>query len=218
MFLRLLLLLTVLASGSTAKAAPFEATLIHLKGKAIRAEKERIPLAEGDRIAPGERVRVLEGVALLKTSDGSVLKLLPKTEIEIGDPESPGARLHTGAVFTRVPQGKSGRIKFRIRTRAAVMGVRGTEFYTSYGKSEKEVWMCVNEGEVSVETLNAEKQTVPVHAGEGVWVKEGAPPPVAKPYEWTRKLNWNLDPEHGKLEDDTRPDGAYSNPLRVNYD
>jgi ferric-dicitrate binding protein FerR (iron transport regulator) len=190
------------------------------------AYEGRVILIQGDTqprvgtvIPAGGRVRTSAGaVVILETTEGARLKLKGASEIEIGDGEHPGARLHRGGVFARIPKMKGPRPAFRIRSKAAVMGVRGTEFYTAYGKSDSEVWMCVREGEVEVDTLKPVKDPVLVKAGQGVWIRENGPPPEAKSFEWTKGLNWNQDPAAGDLVDQTRPGTGYGNPIRYNYD
>ena len=39
-----------------------------------------------------------------------------------------------------------------------------------------------------------------------------------KRYPWTRKLNWNIDPASGTVDDRTSLDQAYSDLLNQDYD
>ena len=96
------------------------------------------------------------------------------------------------------------------------MGVRGTEFFASYG-SGKDIWMCVNEGIVSVKSKSENKQTL-VNAGEGVVIKKGSGTSKPKPLAWTKKLNWNMDPKVGEVVNKVSIEAAYSDLLDEDYD
>lgn len=96
------------------------------------------------------------------------------------------------------------------------MGVRGTELFASYGTG-KDVWMCVNEGIVSVRSKKEKKGTL-VKAGEGVVVKKGKWTSKPKPLAWTKKLNWNMDPASGDVVNKVSIESAYSDLLDEDYD
>jgi hypothetical protein len=98
--------------------------------------------------------------------------------------------------------------------------VRGTEFFVAYGKTidaKPDVWLCVNSGAVEV-TIPDTGQTVVVKQGLGINIVGGAHITSPKPYPWTRKLNWNIDPRSGKVDDYTSLDQAYSDLLNQDYD
>ena len=130
--------------------------------------------------------------AFLQLEDGTQLKLGPGTRLtplELkGDIE---LKLESGSVISKVTPRKPGQ-HFSMRTSSAVMGVRGTQFYTGY--NENSVWMCVHEGEVEIENL-ADHGKAQVPAGKGVKVQDGkmTPPEVV---EWTKKINWGMKPDN----------------------
>ena len=108
--------------------------------------------------------------------------------------------------------------KFVVKTKNASFGVRGTEFFISYGKDRaKDAWMCVNEGLVRVSPKDS-KESVDVKAGEGVQVKDKKSVSTPKPLAWTSKLNWNLDSSKGQLENKVNIDDAYTDLLDQDYD
>jgi ferric-dicitrate binding protein FerR (iron transport regulator) len=64
---------------------------------------------------------------------------------------------------------------FEIRTETTVAGVRGTEFFMSYGRLIEEnpdIWLCVNMGVVEV-AVEGRDETVSVEAGEGITIPGG---------------------------------------------
>lgn len=93
------------------------------------------------------------------------------------------------------------------------MGVRGTEFFVSYGTSNNDTWMCVNEGVVQVDS--DKRKGVNVKAGEGVKVSKSVSDPKFLP--WTKKLNWNFNPKKD-LENKVSIEDAYKDPLNFDYD
>lgn len=176
---------------------------------------------KGQTLTQGETLRTgKDSAAILLMSDGSRIKLNPETELGIGSAEKGKTELalQSGAVFSKVAkQGAQGR--FLIRTKTATMGVRGTEFYTAYGKQSKagaDVWMCVHEGKVEVEANSKDAKKVLVNQGEGVFVPVGKDVTPPKKYGWTKTLNWNMNPDSGELIDRTHID--YSDLLKQDYD
>jgi hypothetical protein len=60
-----------------------------------------------------------------------------------------------------------------------------------------------------------------VHAGEGVLIPtkaEGASITPPKAYDWTKNLNWKMDPAEGDVEDQSSLDSAYQSLLKSQYD
>lgn len=181
---------------------------------AVSDAKSGQALAKGDVLRTGK-----DAAAILQLADGSQVKLNPETTLEIGATGKDGTELAlgSGAVFSKVAKQKANS-RFIIRTRTAVMGVRGTEFYTAFGKATQagaDVWMCVHEGKVEVESVTDHKKVL-VNQGEGVFVPvdKGVTPP--QKYVWTENLNWNMNPASGELIDRTRID--YQELLKQDYD
>jgi hypothetical protein len=75
----------------------------------------------------------------------------------------------------------------------------------------------VNLGVVLVDLPDA-GQTELVKAGLGVNIVGGVKLTTPRPYPWTRKLNWNVDPAAGKVADATNLDQAYADLLDQDYD
>ena len=170
-------------------------------------------IQEGETIKTGH-----DSAAIFTTNDGSQMKMKSDSEIKLTADRKNEVFLNSGAVFSNIK--KQSQKHFFIRTRSAVMGVRGTKFFTSYGeagKHEQDVWMCVNEGLVAI-TVPGEKSEVLVKEGYGVFVPAGKKATEPKPYEWTKNLNWNMNPEKGDVKDHSEIESNYKDLLNQNYD
>jgi len=124
-----------------------------------------------------------------------------------------------GSLFSKVQKQTNGR-QFKVLTKSAALGVRGTEFFTAINEKKPgaaDVWMCVHEGSVFVNDL-ADSKSVVVKKGEGVVIPAGKSVTTPKPYAWTKNLNWNMDPKAGKVLDETFIEPAYDDLLDKNYD
>lgn len=189
-----------------------------LDGQLVTAGPPERVLKAGDALAAGEALLLRKGkFALVTLDDGTLIKLKPGTEFTLGREATASVDLHKGGLFAKIQKAKSKSAgsKFFVRTPSAIMGVRGTEFFTSTAE-DKKVWMCVHEGQVEVSKTQGNKNTVLVQAGEGIVVEPQAKIAPPKTYEWTRELNWNMDPQAGDVEDHSKTD--YGNLLRHNYD
>jgi ferric-dicitrate binding protein FerR (iron transport regulator) len=212
-----LLLLFFLPAASFAVSGQFvytEGDVALKNGSATHDAAIGDPLGPGDVIVTGAR-----SLAVIDLANGTTLKLKEKTTLaidSIGD--ATAVTLSAGAVFTTIFRKLTGR--FSVNTQTAVAGVRGTEFFVAYGKTidaKPDVWLCVNSGTVEV-TIPDTGQTVQVKQGLGINIVGGAQITSPKRYPWTRKLNWNIDPGNGKVDDFTTLDSAYSDLLNQDYD
>jgi hypothetical protein len=176
--------------------------------------------AIGDSLGPGDVIVTgAKSLAVIDLANGTTLKMKEKTTLAIDSiGEATAVTLTAGAVFTTIARKLTGR--FSVNTQTAVAGVRGTEFFVAYGKTidaKPDVWLCVNSGAVEV-TIPDTGQTVVVKQGLGINIVGGAQITSPKSYPWTRKLNWNIDPRSGKVDDSTSLDQAYSDLLNQDYD
>ena len=176
--------------------------------------------AIGDSLSPGDVIVTgAKSLAVIDLANGTTLKLKEKTTLaidSIGD--STAVTLTAGGVFTTIARKLTGR--FSVATQTAVAGVRGTEFFMAYGKtidSKPDVWLCVNSGAVEV-AIPDTGQTVVVKQGLGINIVGGERITSPKRYPWTRKLNWNIDPGSGTVDDRTSLEQAYSDLLNQDYD
>lgn len=182
----------------------------------IKSKAGARPGKSGDRLAKDEFVTTGEkAFAVIALPDGSRLKLRGSTRVVVAlpGPKSSATEvfLSFGSVFAKVTKRLSGQ-KFNLRTRSAVAAVRGTEFFTAYGKSKTpDLWVCVNEGAVELKTKKS-KEGMLVPAGMGVLIKGGLELTEPKVIAWTKGLNWNMDPEKGEIEDKTTWGGKAPKP------
>ena len=222
---RLLTLAFVLFAASRAGAAPAPpARLAYASGDVTieskvggRLAKTGAPLADDDAVSTAEG-----STAIVQLADGSQLKLRSSSRLVLTLParRSPVTEiiLSFGSVFAKVTKRHFGE-EFHVRTPTAVAAVRGTQFFTAYGREAgkaRDLWVCVNEGAVDVRT-DSSKTPLSVPAGKGVLIKSGLELTKPQAYDWTKKLNWNMDPKSGPLEDKTNLDAAYSDLLDQDY-
>ena len=62
------------------------------------------------------------------------------------------------------------------------------------------------------------RDTLIVEQGKGINIVGGTDLTSPQRYPWTRKLNWNMDPGAGVVEDRTDLEQAYSDLLDQDYD
>lgn len=179
--------------------------------------------SEGDKLSSGDSLLAHENSAVVVTlDDQSLLKLSSNSEITLGGESKTITEVHLvqGGIFAKIRKRKPGQ-RVLVKTRTAVMGVRGTEFFTSIGRKENgedpDVWMCVNEGQVEVTTAQS-SQSALVNAGEGIFVNRGKEITPPRPYSWTKSLNWNMDPKKGSIQNGNSLDSAYKNLVEQDYD
>ncbi|MEC7276889.1 MAG: FecR family protein [Bdellovibrionota bacterium] len=173
--------------------------------------KKGSTVKEGDIISTTKN-----GLILVKFASGSTLKVNKESEVKVQlyKPESKSTlfSLIKGSGFFRQDPKVKG--KLNVKTRFGAMGVRGTQFFVSYGAQKKDVFMCVNKGSVWVKDKT--KKVTAVNEGEGVVVGQSTSKPQFLP--WTKNLNWRLDPSEGELENSAKIEESYKNPLRQDYD
>ncbi len=176
--------------------------------------------AIGDSLGPGDVIVTgPQSLAVIDLANGTTLKLKEKTTLAINSiGDSTAVTLTAGGVFTTIVGKLTGR--FSVQTQTAVAGVRGTEFFMAYGKTideKPDVWLCVNSGAVEV-AIPDTGQTVVVKQGLGINIVSGEKITSPRRYPWTRKLNWNIDPGSGTVDDRTSLEQAYSDLLNQDYD
>ena len=202
--------------AASAGAAPPSAKVVEAAGRvsaatagAVRAVKTGDSLADRDTLATGPG-----SAAIAELPDGSRIKLREATSLKLSLAAEPsgmsGVFLELGGVFARVKRG--GARHFGVSTAHAVASVRGTEFFTAFGRDSGggcDLWICVGKGAVEVKA-DASQEPLLVNEGKGVMLPGGRKTTKPQFYEWTRQLNWNMDPSRGAVADKTKLDAAYS--------
>ncbi len=144
-FTLITLVALVLAAGPLpTHAATHAAKVIYAFGQvqATSAAGKARTLRKGDRVFPGETVATRRGRTQIKFTDGGFVSLQPNTEYRIdeynyaGKPDGQersflslikgSVRLITGVI------GRANRQSFRIKTRVATIGIRGTSGKVSH--------------------------------------------------------------------------------------
>jgi hypothetical protein len=161
--LALFLCLAIFLSGGAGMAfasVKISAKLISMEGdvQVIRAGGEKpfkafvnMRLTEGDRIITGSN-----GTAKVQMEDDVIITLAENTRIYLSELRgSQGAQqssinLQSGAVGSSVGKKLTDNSRFEIKTPTAVMGVRGTEFFTQYYNGNVDVRVVNGTVEVSV--------------------------------------------------------------------
>tara|TARA_B100001971_G_scaffold61895_1_gene56895 strand:- start:96326 stop:96970 length:645 start_codon:yes stop_codon:yes gene_type:complete len=181
-------------------------------GKTFKVIKKNNQIIEKDLIRVGQ-----DSLAIVKINERVTIKVEANSQLLVENPKSQknetSLLMQTGAVFVDFLN-KDKKAKLNFKTRQAVMGIRGTRFFVSYGRNDKDTWMCVESGVVEVKDRSGKK--VSVKKGEGVKLDSKK---VSKPQylPWTAKLNWNLDPKKN-LENKVKIEEAYNDPLDQEYD
>lgn len=218
--LRLLVLFAVLAAFPA--AAQERGFISYLEGEVtVRRQGDRLSAEIGTGLLAGDAVSTgPEALAILSLAGRGEVKLRESTEMSI---DSLGTRmsvtLRSGGIFSRIRK-LFGNEEYEVMTPSMVAGVRGTEFFVAYGRKiedQYDVWLCVNEGAVEV-ALPAAGAAAVVEEGEGINILGGNRLTEPKFYPWTEKLNWNMEPENGKVRDTTDLDEAYADLLDQDYD
>lgn len=211
----------LLALALPCAAFALNGQVVYTEGEvALRSGSQTRDASIGDSLGTGDVIVTgARSLAVIDLANGTTLKLKEKTTLAIGSiGEATSVTLTAGGVFTSIARKLTGR--FSVTTQTAVAGVRGTEFFMAYGKTidaKPDVWLCVNSGAVEV-VIPETGQTVIVPQGLGVNIVGGAKITSPKSYPWTRKLNWNIDPGSGTVNDRTSLEQAYSDLLNQDYD
>jgi hypothetical protein len=195
--------------------------LIYAKG-VVKINGKKIKKLE--KINYGDKVYVgLNSIAVIKVNPNSTIKLKAKTEVIIQKPvNKKGKRVNSlylsaGQAFIKVMGNKTH--GFEVKAKNAVMGVRGTQFFAALVENpdeEENVWMCVNEGQVIVQVAD-NKNPVLVNKGEGILINSDKNP-IAKQYEWTKKLNWKMEGKYKHIKDTTNLKDVYYDAEGFEYD
>ncbi len=192
--------------------------VFYIQGEAVQGEKKIKAVGEilEEKVVISTQSDSILGIEF---KDGSRVKIPPSSRVKIlksaGEVE---LQLVRGRIFSKVKKSEvSDKSHFKIRSQSAVMGVRGTEFFASVDEQSHDLWMCVNEGKVEISSEGTAKPIL-VPAGLGVFAPTGKLITEPKPFAWTKKLNWNMDPSQGEIQDETVIPKYSANLLKQQYD
>jgi len=189
----------------------------------LKSKKKK--LSKNTKILQGGKITTAaKSMAIITFPDGAKAKVGPNSqfvvnEIQQGKKGKTALSLLRGSVFIKVIK-KSDKPNIYLKAGSVSMGIRGTEFFTSYAHNKKEdredLWMCVNEGKVEV--TSQDKKSIIVKEGEGIFIVDKKKITKPKPYAWTKKLNWNMDETKGSVEHKLDISKAYYDLLDQEYD
>jgi len=173
---------------------------VKINGKLVT---KKVSISYGDKIRVGKK-----SLVIIRVNPSTILKLKQRSFLKIEKPRTNKSKTKTlysyalkyGDMFVKAKKNKAN--SFRVIAKDTVMGVRGTNFFVSSSKAEKNIWMCVNEGKVAVSYKSKPSKKVLVNAGEGVHMNSDKLP-TPKPVEWTRNLNWKTSGSFEEIEDKT---------------
>lgn len=186
---------------------------IERSGKSIKINKKNNKILENDLIKVAS-----DSLAIAKINKKVTIKIEENSQLKVEKlgtikKQETSILMETGSAFVDFFN-KDKRGKLTYKTRQAVMGIRGTRFFVSYGNSADDAWMCVRNG--IVEVTNKKGRKVQVKAGEGLKIqKNSLSDPKYLP--WTSKLNWNFNSKKD-LKNKVDISEAYSDPLEFEYD
>jgi len=219
--LRIFFLTVMLASVSCVVAAAQDATITYATGQvSINRGGTSLSADIGASVRQADLVQTgADGLCIVRLNGNTEIKIREQSSVRISDlSQNASVELESGSLFSRIVGRLLGR--YTVKAGGVVAGVRGTEFFVAYGRTIEEkpdIWLCVNSGTVAVDIPETGEST-DVSEGEGVNVLSGVRLTVPRPYEWTKDLNWNMDPSQGPVEDNTDLDRAYSDLLDQDYD
>jgi ferric-dicitrate binding protein FerR (iron transport regulator) len=177
------------------------------------------PAAQAQELHPGDVVATgPDAAAVLLLEDGTKVKLKSDSKVELVKLRKPAeVKLLAGGVFSQVDHARGA--GFKMRTKTATMGVRGTQFFTSIAGDDGDVWMCVNDGEVAVTLDGTRLMPQLVKAGQGIQIAGGKKITPPRKYKWTEELNWKMDAKEGDIQDKTDLNAPYREKLlKHDYD
>lgn len=195
------LLLFCLSLWSSVALAATAASVTHLSGPLVarKADGTTKSLAIGSKVDEGDTVVTQKRTyARLKFTDGSEVTLKPDTQFKVEehryDQANPkndagsynlikgGLRTITGQIGKRGAQDS-----YQMKTPTATIGIRGTIYDATYcsgdscGAIKPGLYLAVTDGQVVITNSAGVQTTIPVVAGQYVYVQSPTTPPVVLP-------------------------------------
>ena len=170
---------------------------------------EELPLKKGEEIFHGDTiVTQKKSVALVKLVNKdatvtSVVKILQNSKMRLKMlRDVASANVSIGGLIVHVTnklKTEDDRVKFKLRTRTASLGVRGTKFFSCYGPEHSTV-TTVDEGVVRIKGKGSNRLSLKAGMGTSTNSKGR----LIKPRELKLRkiINWNMNNETGSLFQD----------------
>ena len=180
-FVLLLICLFAISANVFARAA---IEIVHIQGEAIVGRKT--PLKEGTVLRVGSIIQTKkESRVLVRFSDGSTMLIQPESKIKFVEARkrrngfSLLVDLISGQVDNVVVSKQTGEVSYRVRTRSALAGVRGTSFRVQAEANGQKTVAEVLEGVVDFRRRR-DGRRLELTAGEGSLVTTQRTQPVEK--------------------------------------
>lgn len=156
-------LLVLFCTAAHAEGPSGQATVQEVKGEVWKVSRgKKQALKAGDTIRPGARLETGAKGTVVLVFDEAAVAVDPKTQVELGGGTSaPGeVSVRQGGLQAVIRKAKeqADQDRFVIRSRAAVMGVRGTALYVQTSK-DKPDFLCVCKGQVEVRSRSGQSST-----------------------------------------------------------
>ncbi|MFN7928182.1 MAG: FecR domain-containing protein [Blastocatellia bacterium] len=139
----------------------FDAVVLAANGPVYRVnDRQNQPLAAGEKIKRGERLRTAKGsTAVVKLADGTQIEMAERSEFSLSDnPNGTTINLNQGNVIVEAAKQKKDKHLY-VKTEDALVSVVGTIFSVNNGTKGSRV--SVVEGEVHVEHDSKETKLLP---------------------------------------------------------
>lgn len=182
-----LFIVALLFSTTAFAQEPYEVWVKSIKGVAYAKKNAKLALVQNMPIVKGTTIYTgKNGFVVLRFSDGSNVKIAPKTAFQVGYLKKDKSnvrwlmRLATGWVRAFVNsegRKKNKKIKFKINTPSGTIGVRGTDFFAFANESGEGTVVRVIEGRVLVARRNTffendKSYVVSRMKSKGAWVSK----------------------------------------------
>jgi hypothetical protein len=163
-----------------------------------QASVSNVPLHKGDKVRVGETIDTgAKSLVRVVLTEGVAFQVGPQSSIRLehvqGQPTT--VNLLKGYVLSHVKKLSTPpkQARFRVLTKSAALGVRGTTFFAKLEKDGR-TFLCVCEGTVNVTWNKGVKLITSKHHDNPIWIVPGAKIPPVAPMGWEHN-----DKEAGEL-------------------
>ena len=181
----------------------------------VRGKQSPYNASRGSTVAPLDTIRVLDkSLAVLRFEDKSKIKLDPNTVVEVetlikkhfdtkSGKSQTSLRLKAGSLMAKIinkykQKDVDDTPPMEIKNDHVSIGVRGTTFFTGIDSESNNMWTSVKDGEVQALNFSDDDSEV-IGAGQSIAIEKKRNFTKPSGFEWSDKLNWNMDPSKGKM-------------------
>jgi|GEM_PF-6696345 len=156
------------------------------KSSTILRSNQVLPAKIGFELVPGDVVHTPNNGRVILVENGSKLIVAPQSHLVVEASDSINKvplKVQFGALRAKIEKGEAQ--KYNFKTRTAVAGVRGTEFFVGVGVTTTNI--CVLEGSVQADMADGDQILVP----EGLGISEfSATRPLFAPNSVEQVAHW----------------------------